>query len=227
MKKSLKKKITPKGKNVKTKFLISDEKVENLAKILTKQAEKELWEKKYAGTKEILKLVGAGFFLAASLVAPNLPRLLKKSFKEKNEASKRFNIPYLKRSLRKLEEQKLIEIFEEGKMEVVKLTKKGKIKILKYALDELKIEKPKNWDGTWRLISYDIPHYLEVQRKTFRSYLKSWEFYPFHESLFLHAYPCEKEIEFLREYLGIGKYVRIFTVLKIEDDKIFREFFGV
>lgn len=112
-------------------------------------------------------------------------------------------------------------------MQVAKITKSGRRKVLKFALDELAVEKPKIWDGKWTLISYDIPKNQKHRRAIFLEYLKAWGFYPLHESVFLHAYPCEKQVEFLREYLGIGEYVRIFTATKIENDKLFKDFFGV
>ncbi|MGB9911012.1 MAG: hypothetical protein ACPLKP_00155 [Microgenomates group bacterium] len=68
---------------------------------------------------------------------------------------------------------------------------------------------------------------FNFQRKIFQFYLRKLGFFPLHQSLFLHAYPCEKEIEFLRSLLGIDKYVRIFVVSKIENDKPFKEFFDI
>ncbi|TSC88258.1 MAG: PaaX family transcrtiptional regulator [Microgenomates group bacterium Gr01-1014_7] len=147
--------------------------------------------------------------------------------KEEFETWKRFNIPYLRRTLTRLEKQKLVELDEKDGMQIVKITASGKRKVLKFALDELAVEKPKIWDGKWRLISYDIPGRLHRIRAILREYLKAWGFYPFHESVFLHAYPCEKQVEFLREYLGIGEYVRILKVSEIERDKEFRDYFGV
>ena len=206
---------------------IKDYLIEDMARSLTKQINKETFDKKYASAKTVLKLVGAGIFLAASFAIPNLPLALKPFLNKEDdyEAWKRFNIPYLKRTLKRLEKQKLVEIGEEDGIQVVKITNAGKRKILKFAIEQLKIEKPKMWDYTWRMVSYDIPKNQENVRKVFREYLKVWRFYPFHESLFLHAYPCEKQVEFLREYLGIGEYVRIIQVSKIENDEVFREFF--
>ncbi|EKD65656.1 MAG: hypothetical protein ACD_50C00024G0003 [uncultured bacterium] len=208
---------------------IKDSLIEEISRNLTRQIDREAFDKKYATAKIILKLVGAGVFLAASIAMPNLPRALKPFLANEDdyEAWRRFNIPYLKRTLRRLEKQKLVDTGEEGGVKVVKITNAGKRKILKFAIDELKIEKPKIWDRTWWIVSYDIPKNQENARKVFREYLKLWEFYPFHESLFLHAYPCEKQVEFLREYLGIGEYVRIMHVSKIENDKLFREFFDI
>lgn len=205
-------------------FLIKD-----IAKSLTKQIDKEVFVKKYTPVKNVLVLVGAGLFLAAAIAVPNLPLVLKPFLKRENEyeAWKRFNIPYLKRTLERLEKQKLVELEEESGIEVVKITKSGQRKILKFAIDEFSIDKPRFWDGRWRLISYDVPGKLTMARNIFRSYLRIWGFYPMHESVFLHAYPCEKQIEFLREYLGIGEFVRIFQVSRIENDKPFKEFFGL
>ena len=205
--------------------------VGDIAKSLAKQIDKELFTKKYARTADILKLVGAGVFLAGSIVVPGLPLVLKpfldEKRKEEYEIWKRFNIPYLRRTIRRLEREKFVEIAEEQGFQVVKITEAGRRRILKFAIDELAVRKPSNWDRKWRLVSYDVPGNLKTLRNVFREYLRAWGFYPLHESVFLHAYPCEKHIEFLREYLGIGEYVRIFTVAKIENDGPFRKFFGV
>jgi len=203
--------------------------VEEIARSLTKQIDREAFDKKYVSVKTVLKLVGAGVFLGASITMPNLPLALRPFLAKENDykAWKRFNIAYLKRTIRRLENQKLVQTSEENGIQVIKITSAGKRRILKFAIDELKIEKPKIWDRTWTMVSYDIPKRQEHIRKVFREYLKIWRFYPFHESLFLHGYPCEKQVEFLREYLGIGEYVRIVRVSKIENDKLFRDFFDV
>jgi hypothetical protein len=207
----------------------NDKYIAQLAQTLSKQIDFKIFKKKYMPAAEILKLVGMGIFLAASIAIPNLPIALKPFLvrDDKREAWKRFNIPFLKRTLKRLEKQKLVEIKEENGIQVVELTERGKKRILRYSLEELEIKKPKFWDESWRLVSYDIPNELKFQRRFFHHYLLAWGFYPLHESSLLHAYPCEKEVEFLREYLGISEYVRIFKVAKIENDRLFRDFFGV
>lgn len=203
--------------------------IDHLAKVLTRQIDEETFRHKYAPVGDVLKLVGAGAFLAASVAFPTLPQVLKpflSNSADKN-AWKRYNIRYLKRTLERLEKEKLVEIIEEKEEQIVKITSEGRRRILRYALNDLKIKKPKVWDGSWRLVSYDLPQGSSAVRNIFRTYLKNWGFYPLHESVYLHAYHCGQEIDFLREYLGVGEYVRIFKVVKIENDKLFREFFGV
>lgn len=210
---------------------MNDSLLQEISKTLAKQIDKEIFEKKYAPVGAVLKLVAAGVFVTASIAIPNLPLALKpfldKKRKDEYEVWKRFNIPYLKRTLTRLEKQKLVQISNKNGMQIIKITDNGKKKILKFALDELAVEKPKIWDGKWRLVSYDIPKPLHKLRAILREYLNAWGFYPIHESVYLHAYPCEKQVAFLREYLGIGEFVRILKVIDIERDQQFRDYFGV
>lgn len=209
--------------------LPTEKTLDRLAHILSRQIDREILNRKYSSIEAVLKLVGTGIFLAALAGAPNLPKAIKPFLSDTSSYHpwKRFNIPYLKRTIVRLEEQKLVEVGEEDGVQTVHITNAGRRRILKYALGTLTITKPKYWDKTWRLVSYDLPEGSSGIRNTFHRYLLSWGFYPIHESVLLHAYPCEKEIEFLREYLGIGKYVRIFVVSNVEDDEVFREFFDV
>ncbi|KKR31499.1 MAG: hypothetical protein UT63_C0068G0009 [Candidatus Gottesmanbacteria bacterium GW2011_GWC2_39_8] len=207
----------------------SGDKIEYLSRVLCQQIEKEAFERKYARAGDILKLVGAGVFLAASVAVPNLPLVLKPFLKNDQEpqAWKRFNIPLLKRTLTRLEEEKYVEIGVENGIQIVKITNSGRQKILKYALDEWIIKKPKLWDRKWRLVSFDLPEKFSKERKVLVEYMKAWKFYPLHKSVYLHAYPCVKAVSFLREFLGVGEYIRIFIVSDIENPEPFREFFGV
>lgn len=206
----------------------SDQKIQNLSLTLLRQIEAEQFQKKYTKVADVLKLIGAGAFIATTLVFPTLPLILEPLLKDENEytAWKRFNIPYLRRTLARLEKERLIETSTINGKQVVKVTKNGKRKIMKYAVDELAVSKPSHWDGKWYLVSYDFPKYTKL-RNIFRNYLKAWGFYPFHKSVFLHAFPCEKQVDFLRDYLGMDKYVRIFRVDSIENDDIFRDYFGI
>lgn len=219
------KKVKSKGRN------LPPEQVDKLATALSKQIDAEIWERKTAPVREVLFLVGTGAFLAASVAIPNLPKALGPLlFKDSDDrdAFKRFNIPRLKQTLKRLERQKLVEInLNDDGCHEIKITEAGRQKVLRYALDELAIKKPKNWNGQWHLVSYDVPEDLKPIRNSLNDYFKAWGFYPLHKSVYLHAYPVEEAVEFLREFLGVGECVRILTVTKIEDDKVFREFFGV
>ncbi len=209
----------------------TEEEIATLCQSLLQKIDRQERSEKYAKVALVLKLVGAGAFIAASFAFPALPMVLKPFLNPNHHSDdpswKRFNLGLLKRTLARLEQAKLVEISKEGDAEIITLTQNGKRRVLKFALDEITLEKPAHWDETWCLVSYDIPRHLDHLRAYFREYLRAWRFYPLHESMYLHAYPCTKELVFLREYLGIGKYVRIFRVAAIENDQIFRDFFDV
>lgn len=208
---------------------MNEKKIDQLARILSKQIDAEIFHRKSAPAKAILTLVGAGAFLVASIAIPNLPKALKPFLKKENdyEAWKRFNISYLKRTIQRLERQKLVEITEDNAMQIIKITDNGRKKILKFSLDDLQITKPKQWDKKWRLVSFDLPEKLVKKRKIFVEYLKAWQFYPLHKSVYLHAYPCFKEVDFLREYLEISEHVKMFTIIEIENNASFKKYFDV
>jgi len=179
--------------------------------------------------KEILLLLAKGAVLATVLIAPSTGRLFKKI--KWNDSSwqewKMFNKGYLQRTLRALEKRKMIEVEEQNGVGIVKLTQNGQRQIYRMAVESLIIGKPPKWDGKWRLVFYDVLNNRSSTRDQFRSYLKGAGFYPFQKSVYLHAYPCEKEITFLKHYLGIGSEVRVVLADNIEDDAAFRAFFGV
>jgi DNA-binding PadR family transcriptional regulator len=204
--------------------------LKEIAQSLSRRVTVEQLAQKVAPTLPILALVGAGAFLAASIAVPTLPQVFKLFLNDQGDekAWKRFNLRHLKRTLDRLEKRQLIKYCQaEGGQQTIVITQAGQAKLLRTALNETTIEKPKMWGGDWYLISYDIPEDYKERREALKEHLKLWNFYPLHESMYLHAYPCLKQVEFLREYLGIGEFVRVFVVRKIENDQQFRDFFGV
>jgi len=179
--------------------------------------------------REILRLLAGGAALSTMLIMPVTGRIFKDFLDEKSdwEEWKMFNKNYLRQTIRKLEAKKLVEIETQGEMGIVKLTQNGRKKVLKMGLEFLTISAPDRWDGKWRLVFYDIFEGNKSVREEFRRRLKSAGFYPLQESVYLHAYPCEKEIEFLKHFLGVGGAVRVIIAEKIENDLEFRTYFGV
>lgn len=207
-----------------------DEKyIDRFAKILSSRIEKDVLARKYAPAKVVLKLVGAGAFLAASIAVPNLPLALKPFLRREDphQSWKRFNIPYLRRTLERLEKQRLVEIVDDHGTQVVRITKIGQKKILTQALDTLSPRKPKTWNHQFTLVSFDLPEHLAGKRKQLASYLKAWNFYPLQKSVYLHAYPCREELDLLGEYLAIPQYILVCTVTQINHQQTYKEFFDL
>ena len=180
--------------------------------------------------KDILLLLGTGTFLATSLIMPGLPMVLKpfldeKRRKEANEW-KKFNTWRLKQILKRMHDQKLIEIAETNEGQMVKISDRGKRKLLKFNINDMELNQ-KNWDGKWRIIIYDILTGKSQERELFRKTLKRLNFLKLQKSVYLTPFKCHEEIEYLRQVCGIGNEVLILTVSGIENETAYKEYFGV
>jgi hypothetical protein len=107
----------------------------------------------------------------------------------------------------------------------LEMTSKGK-KLFseKDGLENLSIKSPDKWDSQWRFIMFDVPEKSRSFRDTFRRYIKDLGFFQFQKSVWIYPYPCEREVLYLAESLGIRRFVIIFSV-RIDNDKILRKYF--
>lgn len=184
--------------------------------------------------KDVLLILGAVGIVSASLIMPGLPMALKPivDFKRKKErenqqrAWKKYNPYLLKHLLKRLQNQKDVEFITKDGDVTIKITDKGRIKYLKYQLDEMLISHQK-WDGQWRLIIYDVPERKKAEREIFRGLLKRLQAYQLQKSVYLTPYKCDEEIEYLRTYFGIGSEVIYLTVERLENDIAYRQYFGL
>lgn len=191
-------------------------------------------EDQYPSTKEILHLLGMGTLLIGSILMPGLGMAggaivrakRKHDFEQNQKAWKKFNTKLLKRNLKRLQQQKIVEIKEKDGQEVIKLTQKGHTKFLKFKLEELSL-KEKAWDGKWRLVIYDVSHLKRSSQDSFRRMLKQMNFLLLQKSVYLTPFKCNDEIEYLREYFNLGKEVLVLEVSKLEHDRLYRQYFGL
>lgn len=165
----------------------------------------------YELTRAIISIIEAGAKIGSSLVFPN-GHIIDKERWEK--AKKRGT---LRKTIRRLESQKLIAWEEiEGEIRLV-LTENGKRKILQYSLDDLKIKKTPAWDGLFRVIIFDIPENKKGTREIFRKKLKELEFQQLQKSVFVSPYECRNEIDFLKNVYEIVPYVSYILATDIPD----------
>lgn len=211
--------------------LPSESKIRELALLLEKKIKSEEIQNRYASVKKVLTILGAGAVLSMAFFSPAALLIAKPFLDQKREDEwnswKQFNTFYLKRTIRRLQKAKLVEIHSQNGEDVIILSKNGQRKILKYSLDTLSIDKPKTWDRQWRLILYDVSDKRKGLRDIFRETLRALGFYQLQESVWIYPYPCENQISFLREYYGVGDEVIYVIAKKLEDDTPYRTYFGV
>lgn len=107
------------------------------------------------------------------------------------------------------------------------LTAKGKRRVLCDAFRDVQLEKPRKWDGYWRVVMFDIPNRYKWAREGFHAKLREMNFYPIQESVFVTPYPCDAELAFLMDVFEIWHYVRTMKVCEVANDKQLRSFFDV
>ncbi|MFH1855462.1 MAG: hypothetical protein ABH810_03625 [bacterium] len=85
----------------------------------------------------------------------------------------------------------------------------------------------RDWDGSWRIITFDVPNHLESQRNMFRSAIKRHGFIGLQKSVFISPFADFEKLATLRDDLGIEKFVTFFIakVPPTENDQDLRKKF--
>lgn len=190
---------------------------------MTKKITKE--EKINPKVKDVLKLLAAGVVLSTVVLFPGIAAIAPLIEEEKRRRERKewemFNLRRLKQVVKRLERQKEVEITNG----IVKITDKGKKKVLKYDLENMELKR--KTDGRWRVIVYDIANLKKFQRELFRETLKRLKFLRLQKSVYITPFICDNEIEYLRQVFDIGSEVLVFKVSEIENVQPYRRFFGI
>lgn len=183
-------------------------------------------KKKYSKgelSKEILKGLVLGGFIAVCFVAPNFAQVAK-LFDTKNPKDNW----RLKRTLYNLTKEKLVKIsYNKKGEEIIKITGNGEKRILKYKYEDLKIFTPKKWDKKWRLVMFDIPEVHKKAREALNFKLQDLGFYPLQKSVFIFPHECKDEIDFVCEHFKVREYVNYFVLTKAENEEYLKQWFNL
>lgn len=169
--------------------------------------------------KQIVIAIGILGVVSAVMVAPGLAKAL--------PLLKKIDVARINQELTRLRKRGLVEIIKKQRGVVtVKLTKEGKKKLKRYQIDFLEIEKPRKWDGKWRIIIFDIPVKKNYAREMLRRKMKALGFYKLQASVFVHPYPCLEVVNFLRNYFGVSSEVEYLDVNSLESqNRLISHFF--
>jgi len=138
-----------------------------------------------------------------------------------------FDRTRFRRTVRHAKKQGYVDVLEKQGTMTITLKELGRSKAMLYALEDIQIAEPAIWDKKWRMVIFDIPEKMRPQRKIFKAKLDELGFVQVQKSVYLHAFPCHNEIEYIRSMYSIGQYVRLAILDKIEGDEAIRKRFGV
>ncbi|MEK7178530.1 MAG: hypothetical protein AAB721_02660 [Patescibacteria group bacterium] len=190
--------------------------------ILNERADKGDMAKKILLTAAGIATVGV--VIGTLIILPGFGMVLKPfaDWYKKQNRHKRYQI---RKTFEQLRRKRLIEMIEiNGEIKMV-LNENGKKRVVKYELEDMTIPKPKNWDGKWRLIIFDIPEKFQRERRALRIKLDELGFYPLQKSVWLYPYECRDEIDFIVEFFKISPYIRIVEATGFDGDDFLKKEF--
>lgn len=190
-----------------------------LGKVPTKSKEYLEPSQKKEVAKNILLALGLVGVITAVAIIPGLGKAL--------PLLQKIDVARINQELKRLKKRGLVEIIKrKNGITTIKLTSSGKEKIKKYEIENLEIEKPKIWDGKWRIIIFDIPISKNKSREYLRRKIKNLGFYKLQASVFVYPYPCFEVVSFIRDFFGVSTEVEYLEAEKIESqNKLIGYFF--
>ena len=164
--------------------------------------------------QKILLLLSAGLALGLTRNPNQYFRIVQETGKEWSK----INRDSLNRAIRSLYESKLVSTKDnrDGTLTLV-LSKEGEQLALTYNISNIEIKTPLQWDSRWRIVMFDVPEKFKQVRDALRMHFKNMGFYEFQKSVFVHPYPCAKEIEYIVEFYEARKYIRFIVAVDIDN----------
>ncbi|MCR4325812.1 MAG: hypothetical protein NUV59_03320 [Patescibacteria group bacterium] len=171
--------------------------------------------------KAVLAAVKAGVIIGVAMAAPNVIGAMKKIGISDFDFSDASTIA---RTRRQLSKAGLLVANANGRL---RLTAKGQSELSRLQAKEMLRDRPRRWDGRWRILIFDIPEYRKSVRVKLRRTLISVGFMRLQDSVWIYPYDCEDFIVLLKADFRIGKDVLYMIVDELEGDMRVRDYFGL
>lgn len=146
-------------------------------------------------------VIAAGLTLPGSTIAlgPLFARYTKTYDERRKQREYRRIVMYMKR-------QGLLDDSPRAGNGLV-LSRKGLKRAQKAHLTSLQINTSTTWDKKWRIVLFDVPEKMKLQRDNFTAGLRRLGMYQLQKSVWLHPLPCREEISALALYGKIDQYL--------------------
>lgn len=160
-------------------------------------------------------MAAAGTILLSVLFAPNAVQILKPLIKWRKNWNK-IDRRRIHEAIKRLNQKRLVELITKGDELYIKITANGKQLVKNFDYDNLELPQSKKWDKKWRLVIFDIFKKQNKERRALSQKLKDLGFYPLQESVFIYPYECRDEVDFICEFLSVGRYVNYCIVESLD-----------
>ena len=167
-------------------------------------------------TLEILEAIAKlGFILFLGIAAPNAAGHIIKLLGWVPDTKNKYRT---ERVLTSLENKKFIRFWVENGKGKLELTKEGKIYLAGLEVKKVKLPTKTNWDGLWRIITFDIPEKLKTNRRRFTRALIFAGMYNLEKSIFVYPHECKEQTFKIAKLFEVEKYIKYIVAKSIEPD---------
>lgn len=172
----------------------------------------------------LLAAAAIGGVVLIAAMAPNAAQLLRYMPGYKKGA--RFNYQ-AKTALGRLIAKGLITFEERDGKRYARVTETGERLLALESMRKGSGQKPKRWDGRWRVVLFDIPERRRRVRNRLRIFMQEYGFVRLQDSAWIYPYDCEDLIALAKANFRIGADALYMIVERLERDKHLREHFGL
>ncbi|MBI3261275.1 CRISPR-associated endonuclease Cas2 [Candidatus Berkelbacteria bacterium] len=130
-----------------------------------------------------------------------------------------------KRAINQLQRRGLLVTETRDEQLMLKITQAGRRWLKRLEINQIVIERPKRWDGTWRVVIFDIPEKNRTVRDTVRRWLKRLGFARLQQSVWAIPWPCHQQCELLSSELMLGNQVLLVETEKIANERALKRIF--
>jgi len=170
----------------------------------------------------LLAAAAIGGVVLVAAMMPNAAQLLR--YMPGYRKGSRFNFQ-AKTALGRLFSKGLITFEERDGKKYARITESGEQLLELASMRDKKSEKPRRWDGRWRVVLFDIPERRRGVRNRLRIFMQEFGFVRLQDSVWIYPYDCEDLIALAKANFRIGVDALYMIVERLERDKYLREHF--
>jgi len=173
----------------------------------------------------VLETIYVAGVLGVALVAPNAVRLLASFEKERRRKT---DPKYAaSRAFHRLVDGGYITLEKTRTGTSARLSATGERFLATAIRHTSKFQKPKKWDGQWRIVSFDIKEKRKFAREKLRATLTRIGFVRLQNSVWVFPYDCEDLIALIKLDCSVGKDVLYLIAARLGNDLWLRDHFGL
>lgn len=150
--------------------------------------------------------------VSLAIVAPNAVQLLGYLPGVKKNKHKFTAEQEIVKAVYYLKSRGYIKIVRSEQDFAIKITQKGRKKVLKLDFNRIEVPRPAQWDKKWWLTIADVPVEERQQANSIRLKFRDLGFYPLQRTVWAYPFDPRDQVDFVSSYYRLDKYLTVMRV---------------